>query len=270
MLFFSDLDGTFLADDKSVSPASWAALDAIAAAGGPFVPCSGRAFSGLYPELLAHPAVRYAICANGAAVVDAKTGDAVHRECLGAERALAMYEQARRRDVTFDVFADGECYSMRRHYDRLGEYVADPHILRSMRATRTPVDVEIPGLIAGVDALERVAMYWKDPADRDVLWPAAEALPRVSVVRSYPMNIEVSDARGTKGAALVWLAAHLGVDVADTVGFGDQLNDVSMIAAAGTGCAMANAEPEALAAADVVVASNDDDGVARYIMERLG
>ena len=270
MLFFSDLDGTFLADDKSVSPASWVALDAIAAAGGQFVPCSGRAYSGIYPELLAHPAVSYAICANGAAVVDAKTGAAVHRECLGKPRALAMYEVARGHDVTFDVFADGECYAMRRHWERLGEYVADPHILASMRSTRTPVDVEIPELIEQVEALERVAMYWKDPADRDALWPAAEALPQVSVVRSYPMNIEVSDARGTKGGALRWLAGYLGVDAAETVGFGDQLNDVSMIEAAGTGCAMANAEPEALAAADVVVASNDDDGVARCIMERLG
>ena len=250
MLFFSDLDGTFLADDKSVSAASWAALDAIAAAGGQFVPCSGRAFSGLYPELLAHPAV--------------------HRECLGKPRARAMYELARGYDVTFDVFADGECYSMRRHWERLGEYVADPHILESMRTTRTPVDVEIPELIEQVDALERVAMYWKDPADRDALWPAAEALPQVSVVRSYPMNIEVSDARGTKGGGLLWLASYLGVDAAETVGFGDQRNDVSMIRAAGTGCAMANAEPEALAAADVVVASNNEDGVARYIMERLG
>ena len=269
MLFFSDMDGTFLTDEKRITPESWAALDAIAAAGGQFVPCSGRAYTGLHRELLAHPAVRYAVCANGAAVCDAATGEAVHRECLGPERALAMYEATRGRDVTFDVFADGACYTMRRDYDRLDQFVDDPHILATMRGTRTPVDVEIPQVVEEVRALERIAVYWRDPADLAALWPLARALPHVSVVRSYPMNIEVSDERGTKGAGLVWLCGFLGVPVSESVGFGDQLNDLSMVESAGTGCAVANAEPEVRAAADVIVASNNENGVARYIMERL-
>ena len=51
--------------------------------------------------------------------------------------------------------------------------------------------------------------------------------------------------------------------------FGDGLNDLSMIEAAGIGVAMSNAHPDVLAAADVVAASNDEDGVAKVISELL-
>ena len=269
MIFFADLDGTFLTSKKAISPASWEALDAIARAGDQFVPCSGRPFSGLDPELLAHPAVRYAIYANGASICDAKTGELMHRVCLGHERARTMYAAAREHDVTFDVFADGECYAMRCHYDRLAEFMPDPDMLASMRHTRTPVDLTVEEIFERVREIERVSMYWKDPADRDALWPVAESLPHVAVVRSYPMNIEVSDADGTKGGALTWLCGHLGIPLEQAVGFGDNLNDVSMIRAAGTGVAMANADAAAIEAADIVAPGNDEDGVAKVIMECL-
>ena len=72
-----------------------------------------------------------------------------------------------------------------------------------------------------------------------------------------------------KGAGLRWLCAHLGVDVADTVAFGDASNDVTMLEAAGDGVAMANAILEAVAAADHTTSSCDDSGVARYLMPLL-
>lgn len=269
MIFFSDLDGTFLTTQKEITPAAWRALDAVAEAGMQFVPCSGRPFAGLDPELLAHPAVHYAVYANGASVCDAKTGELLHRVCLGRERAETMYAAARERDVTFDVFADGKCYAMRRHYDRMAEFMPDPGMLASMRRTRTPVDLSVEEILASARDVERISMYWKDPADRDALWPVAESLDHVAVVRSYPMNIEVSDADGTKGGALVWLCGHLGIPLEQSMAFGDSLNDVPMIKAAGTGVAMANSDADALAAADIVAPDNDEDGVAQTIMACL-
>ena len=84
------------------------------------------------------------------------------------------------------------------------------------------------------------------------------------------MNIEVMGAGATKGTALTWLCGHLGEDVADAWAFGDNINDIPMIRAAGHGCAMKNAEPEDRAAADAVTEfDNDRDGVARTVMAAL-
>lgn len=269
MIFFSDLDGTLLTTQKTISPATWRALDAIAEKGDQFVPCSGRALTGIAPELLAHPAVNYAIGVNGAVVYRVETSKPLRRICLGRERALELYEIASQFDTRFDVFADGTCFTSQISYDRLPEFIDDEFILANMQSMRNPLDKTIPEIIQRVGALERISIFWKNPAERDELWSRAEQVEHVSVVRSLPQNIEISDADGTKGKALAWLCDHLGIPIEESVSFGDDLNDVSMLQEAGTGAAMANAKPEALAAAKIIVPSNDEDGVASYIMECL-
>lgn len=78
----------------------------------------------------------------------------------------------------------------------------------------------------------------------------------------------------SKGAGLRWLAASLGISMAQTMAIGDHVNDLSMLRAAGLGVAMGNADPEIQAAANAVTASNDEDGAAlaieRYILDDDG
>ena len=72
-----------------------------------------------------------------------------------------------------------------------------------------------------------------------------------------------------KAVALASLCEDLQVDQSAVIAFGDEINDTEMLEWAGIGVAMANASPEAKAAADVVTASNNDDGVARFLEETL-
>ena len=84
------------------------------------------------------------------------------------------------------------------------------------------------------------------------------------------MNIEVMGEGATKGTALAWLCEHLGERLADAWAFGDNINDIPMLQAAGHGMAMINAEPEDREAADAITEyDNDHDGVARTIMAAL-
>lgn len=73
-----------------------------------------------------------------------------------------------------------------------------------------------------------------------------------------------------KGSALEFLAYRLGVRRSEIVAVGDNWNDMEMIDFAGLGVAMANAVPELRQRADLVTASNDEDGVAavleRYVL----
>ena len=83
------------------------------------------------------------------------------------------------------------------------------------------------------------------------------------------MNIEVMGDGVCKGTALAWLCSHLGIDVADAIAFGDNINDIEMLQVSGLGVAVANAEPEVRKAADLVAATNDEDGVAHVILNQL-
>lgn len=271
MIVFSDLDGTFFDSQKRIPNVNMRALDELARRGMHFVPCSGRPLTGIVRKIVEHPSVRYAVSSNGATVTDVRRGETLLRVTLGLERALAIHKLCAGRDVTFDYFADDHCYLERSVYDNLKDFIDDPFVLASMRSTRIPYDGDVEAFGRTLTNIERVAIYWRDPADRDYLEDAiAAAIPDVSIVRSYATNIEVSDVRASKGAALAWLCGHLGVPAADAVAFGDNINDISMIEAAGTGVAVANAEPEVIAAADALAASNDEGGVGAFVLERLG
>ena len=72
-----------------------------------------------------------------------------------------------------------------------------------------------------------------------------------------------------KGRALEQLAGALGVDMSDTAAFGDYLNDLGMVRAAGYGVAMGNAHEDVKAAADEVVGTNADNAVVEKLRQWL-
>ena len=80
---------------------------------------------------------------------------------------------------------------------------------------------------------------------------------------------EVSRRDINKGKAMEGVCAFLGADMKDTVAFGDSMNDMAMMKAAGLSVAMGNAEPRILEAADVVCESCMEAGIARQL-ERMG
>ena len=164
-------------------------------------------------------------------------------------------------DVTFDIFADGQCFLPRSLYTRLDEFCGgDPHIAASLKRTRTPIDMDIDSKIDEVETLERIAMYWHDPADRDAIAAELDTLGGIEVTRSYAMN-EIRT---------IEPFIRLGERLADAWAFGDNINDIPMLQAAGHGMAMINAEPEDREAADAITEyDNDHDGVARTIIAAL-
>ena len=97
----------------------------------------------------------------------------------------------------------------------------------------------------------------------------AALFPDTAVSTSIVNNIEINSRTAQKGFALRSLAEAIGVDPADTMAFGDDLNDLSMIEAAGTGVAMANGAGEVREKADYVAPSCDENGVAAALADLL-
>jgi len=87
----------------------------------------------------------------------------------------------------------------------------------------------------------------------------------LSVLQSRPHFLEITDKRATKGQTLKWLAEREGIKQAEIIAFGDGHNDIDMISYAGLGVAVANARQAVIDAADLITASNNDDGVAEVI-----
>lgn len=264
-LVFVDMDGTFLTSANVITPRNARILDAAAERGVQFVPCSGRNINSLPEELLRHPSVRYAICCNGALITDAKTREVLHEVPIPKADLARLYSAIRDLPVTFDLFADSRVYTERSRFGYIDEVDLQPANRVVIKAARTLYDGDAYGLIERVEAPCRVNIFFHNEAERDACHAAIDANPSLRRSSSLPCNIEVTHVSAHKGAGVEWLCSHLGVDLADTVGFGDNHNDITMLQTAGDGVAMANATPECLAAADHTTASCEDSGVARYL-----
>jgi len=77
--------------------------------------------------------------------------------------------------------------------------------------------------------------------------------------------VSLTAAEVSKATGVTKVAAHVGVDLADTMMVGDGHNDISAIEVVGWGVAMGNAEPEVIAAARIVAGHVDSDGAADII-----
>jgi hypothetical protein len=104
--------------------------------------------------------------------------------------------------------------------------------------------------------------------DRVALARAKEAVARLGeleITNSDPNNLEVNPPGVTKASGLAEVCRLLGISMEETAAVGDSLNDLPMIREAGIGVAMGNAQRAVKEAADAVVATNEEDGVAEVI-----
>lgn len=269
-LVFSDLDDSFLTRDKRVTERNLAALDALAARGGAFVPCTGRTVGGVPEPLRAHPSTRFLVGSNGAEVVDAATGAAIHRSLMDVALVTRVYEAVADLDISFDCFVGTHVFCERRRYEAIGRFGLSEHNLRTVRSIRTPYDEEIPALIAGADGVGKVTLYWPDDDVATELARRLATFSEIDATSSAAHNFEIMAHGTSKGSALAWLAGHLGVPRDEVVAFGDAGNDAEMLAAAGIGVAVANATDAAKAAADVICGDCDESGVGECLLALLG
>ena len=96
------------------------------------------------------------------------------------------------------------------------------------------------------------------------------SLPDCAGARWHPACVDVTHRGVDKGVALRSVAERLGIDVADTIAFGDGGNDVAMLRMAGIGVAMGNANDDVKRYADMVTTSVDDDGIANALAKVMG
>ena len=265
-IIFLDQDGTLLDSNKRFSDANRAALEKAAERGIHIVPCTGRFFQGITPAVRELPFVRYAVAVNGAQVYDREKDLVLHRCELLKEDAWKVYDVLEALPVIYDCVIGGQAYMGRSHYGQLEEFIGEPAIRKAIQTMRRPVE-DFRDFVRSQDQdVQKISVFFKDMQVRERVWrDLAECFPNMTITSSIPNNLEINAKRATKGEGLRFLCRHLGLDVSESMAFGDGSNDRSMIEAAGIGVAMANAEQPLKELADYVTDTNDNDGVAKAI-----
>lgn len=261
-----DLDGTLLTTDKRLTAENLDALQACADAGIEIVPATGRYFDVIPEPIRSLPFLRYAITINGAQIVDVKNRSVLAREELPCETAVRIMEYFDRLPVIYDCYQENRGWMTEALQAKAEAFAQSQPVLEMLQKFREPVPELKAFLLArGRDVQKVMAFFADESVRRQAKAELCLAFPETSITSSVSNNLEINAAAATKGKALETLARVLGIPLEQTMAFGDDLNDVSMLRTAGIGVAMGNASPEAIAAADERTAACDESGVAMAI-----
>ncbi|GAA3809652.1 HAD family hydrolase [Streptomyces phyllanthi] len=267
-LIATDLDGTLLRDDQSVSVRTVAALAAAEEAGIEVFFVTGR--PARWMDVVSEHVHGHglAICGNGAAVVDLHGGPGAHRFVkvreLARENALDAVRLLR-------AAAPGTVYAVEQTYGfhQEPEY---PKLHMEIPDTLEPAEKLLaPDGVAAAEPVLKILAYHPE-IDPDAFLATARIAVggRATITRSSPSALlEISGPGVSKASTLALCCAERGISHEEVVAFGDMPNDVEMLTWAGRSYAMGNAHPDVIAAASGRTVANNEDGVAVVIEQLL-
>ncbi|MFK4144926.1 Cof-type HAD-IIB family hydrolase [Streptomyces sp. NPDC004065] len=260
-LIVTDMDGTLLDDDKRIPRGLWPVLAELRRRGVLFSPASGRQYATLAEQFGDAGEGMVFIAENGTYVVrDGVELSSTPLEPGTAARLVAAARElsARGTDVGAVVCGKRSAYVERTDEAFLAE-VRKYYVRHRIVADAAEVD----------DEIIKVAFFDFGPAERTTAPALAPFAATHQVVVSGEHWVDVMHRAANKGAALRALQRDLGITPAQTLVFGDYLNDLEMLDAAEWSFAMANAHPEVVRRARHLAPSNNDDGVLRTIARLL-
>ncbi|MBF4547800.1 HAD family hydrolase [Corynebacterium afermentans subsp. lipophilum] len=248
-----DMDGTLLDGDGRVPDAFWPLLETARSRGVTLAPASGRQLATLQQMF---PDCEDFIAENGAVV--ARGGEVVSTTALPeapVQRLLSALPGA-----PFAAHA----------------VVCAPSVAATV-ALPPAVDAEVDKYYASRTLLGdgsasptiKIALYVESDAERDAYPWVRELVPELRAVVSGKHWVDLMHPDADKGLALTQLAGAMGVAMSETAAFGDYLNDLGMLRAAGHAVAMGNAHEDVKAVADEVVGTNTDGAAVARLAEWL-
>ncbi len=272
-----DLDGTLLNSSGVISEVDREAIREATAAGIKVVISTGRPFVGVPVKDVEPLGVQYALTTNGAAVYEIPK-KLIFQEALDRDLVLPILRKLLELDVYEDCFVDGDAYGVAEMKDRIDDLHQWPSVIEYIKSTRIFREHALDFFEENQMNVQKVTLnFFKDEngnhKNRDKAEELLSAYPELTVVTGGGGNLEFTKRGITKGAILHVLCDKLNIPIEETMAVGDTQNDLSIMQEAGTAVAMGNSEQCLLDMADMVVATNDEGGVAQAIytaMERSG
>jgi Cof subfamily protein (haloacid dehalogenase superfamily) len=262
-----DIDGTLLRSDKTVSPRTLEALGAAQRAGVRVVLVTGRRYPAARRVARQLPCEVDLVLHNGALIVEGE--EVVRCRTLDVEvaRLAVRVGRAAGADPVVHCGRSGEGLLI------VQDGVAPSNTLLAYYLDRSHPDVRtVPDVEAALREDPVQVMFGGGLQEMAALRARlAESLGRRARIERtvYPRLgvslLDVLDPSVGKAEALTFVQSRFGIPAAETVAIGDNWNDHEMLAGAGLGLVMGNADPEMLALGLPVLPSNDEDGVALAI-----
>ncbi|MES9520563.1 Cof-type HAD-IIB family hydrolase [Streptomyces capoamus] len=261
-LVVTDMDGTLLDDAKRLPEGFWPMLTELRRRGVLFCPASGRQYATLHRQFARVAEGMVFIAENGTYVV--RDGVELSSDPLDRSVVAGVVRTVRRLVAAGADVGAVVCGKRAAYVER-----TDEAFLAQVRTYYVEHRI-VEDVTAVDDDVIKVALFDFGSAERGTAPALAPFATTHQVVVSGEHWVDVMNRTANKGAALRGLQRELGITPAQTMVFGDYLNDLEMLDAAEWSFAMAGAHPEVVRRARHLAPSNNDGGVLRTVTRVLG
>lgn len=263
-----DIDGTLLNSLHQITPETQAAIACARKCGIKVIPCSGRHFSGT--RALAHQAGMddVIICGHGA-LVTTWQNEVIAANMLAPERCLELVQFCDFYHLGSNLYADDVLYTyhantVTQYYDKLNQTLLPPE--QCCWQAVTDLSAEVHRHSEGILKLE---IFPLPDEPRNSLLQLLNTWTDVAAEGNFLTFAEFHASGVSKGTGLVEAAKYYHIPLSETLAIGNAENDIPMLMTAGLGAAMGNAVEAVRIAADQVIPSCDENGVAWIIQQYL-
>ncbi|MBP5248464.1 MAG: HAD family hydrolase [Lachnospiraceae bacterium] len=267
---FSDLDRTLLNLSGELSDRSKKAISFLKSKGIPFIPATGRAYGSLPECILKNRDINYVITSNGVAAYSLKEGRALWRTTLPAHFVAEFFDFCEKEGlIAIETYLDGIPYTCREFYSDPARY--NQSRVEYVKATRKPVDSIREFALSHKDSLDGLTIIAPEGRLQELCEKASALFGDVVYITgSDGLYLEFANLKCGKHNALLKMCDFLGIPSADAIAFGDNDNDVEMLATAGLGICVDNGTESCKSAAGMITHHHDEDGVAGAIEKIFG
>jgi hypothetical protein len=251
-----DMDDTLLTDDHKISEENKEMLFKAQELGVYVVLASGRptpAMTAYAKELKLNDS--YMISYNGAVITDLKEDKIIFEQTLSQQQIHELYDYSLKSKTHIITYVDGKIVS-----ETDSEYIEVERTITGLEHDKVPSFKNKVKSSAIKCILLEEPSYLKE-VEKDL----KTAMPHLSVCMSKPFFLEVAQNGIDKGASIKFLAEKLNILQSEIIAVGNAGNDLTMIEYAGLGVWVDNVTPELRDKGDVIVASNNDHGVAEVV-----
>lgn len=265
-LIVSDFDGTLIDDNQEIPQKVVDAINEYVTYGGIFAVCTGRMLSSILPRVRKLGLKGLVIANQGAVIADIESGEKIKNSGMPYESVYEICRNIEEIKYPINVYSDDYLYTdipKDNKYLQLYEKIVGVESIF--------VDGKMSEFVLKNKVVSQKVACLVEESERDGLFLELKRRlgDRFDVTCSAKVLVEVSAFGETKGEALKFLCRKLNVPIENTVAAGDNLNDLSMVEAAGIGVAVANADVNLKSHANFISVSNNDGAIAQ-IIEKFG
>lgn len=270
----TDLDGTLLHSDKTVSGYSLKMLEKMIKSGIEVIPVTGRHLGGIPKEILSLD-INYAICANGASLYDVKKKRLIKAEFIEKDILLEMVSLCEKYEVMSDIFSGDYAYTDNRCIEILKDVNASEAVKNYIKQSRKKIDSIKKFIEEKNPDVQKITMNFRylngEYKNREKMAETLKKYDMLTAVTGGANNIEVTSSKATKGNCMRYISKMLGISLEDFFAIGDTENDISMLETAGQSCAMKNADENVKKICKYVTEEdNDSDGAVKMMIKIAG